>query len=94
MTKPVWIDERDTLTLHELLLALHGGAPGVRDAGLLKSAVARPRQLQAYGDAPDLIDLAAAWRPSSWRRFSTASMSPSADDSDSNGEVETGYSRY
>ena len=34
---------------------------GVRDVGLLESAIARPRQLQAYADAPDLVELAAAY---------------------------------
>ncbi len=61
MRKPVWIDERDALALHDRLLALEGSAAGVRDEGLLKSALARPRQLHAYGDDPDLIALAAAY---------------------------------
>ena len=60
MTEPVWIDARDALTLHDRLLALHGGAEGVRDGGLLESALARPQQIDAYGDAPDIVDLAAA----------------------------------
>jgi death-on-curing protein len=59
-SEPVWIEERDALALHGRLLALDGGAPGLRDAGLLQSALARPRQLYAYGDSPDIIDLAAA----------------------------------
>ena len=50
MTEPVWIDARDALTLHDRLLALHGGAEGVRDGGLLESALARPQQIDAYGD--------------------------------------------
>lgn len=61
MSDPVWIDERDALALHDRLLALDGGAAGVRDEGLLKSALARPQQLHAYGDGPDIIDLAAAY---------------------------------
>src|SRR5713226_7007618 len=61
MSKPVWIDERDALALHDRLLALDGGAAGVRDPGLLQSAVARPQQLYAYGDNPDTIDMAAAY---------------------------------
>lgn len=61
MTQPLWIDERDTLTLHDRLLALHGGAAGIRDDALLKSALARPQQIDAYADASDLIDLAAAY---------------------------------
>ena len=61
MSEPVWIDERDTLALHSRLLALDGGAPGVRDEGLLKSALARPQQVHAYGDKPDNVQLAAAY---------------------------------
>jgi death on curing protein len=61
MTEPIWIDERDALALYDRLLALDGGAPGLRDAGLLQSALARPRQLHAYGDNPDIIDMAAAY---------------------------------
>jgi death on curing protein len=59
--EPVWIDERDALALHDRLLALHGGATGLRDDGLLKSALARPMQLLAYGEAPDIIDMATAY---------------------------------
>jgi len=59
--EPVWIDERDTLALHDRLLALDGGAAGVRNRGLLQSALARPQQLHAYGDDPDTVDMAAAY---------------------------------
>lgn len=61
MSEPIWIDERDALALHDRLLALDGGAPGVRDVNLLQSALARPKQLHAYGDNPDIIDMAAAY---------------------------------
>ena len=61
MKEPVWIDERDALTLHDRLLILHAGASGIRDEGLLESALARPQQLYAYGENPDLIDMAAAY---------------------------------
>jgi death-on-curing protein len=61
VSEPVWIDERDVLALHDRLLALDGGAPGLRDPGLLQSALARPQQLHAYGDNPDIIDMAAAY---------------------------------
>jgi death-on-curing protein len=61
VNEPVWIDERDALALHDRLLALDGGAPGVRDMGLLQSALARPQQLYAYGDNPELMDMAAAY---------------------------------
>jgi death on curing protein len=59
--EPVWIDERDALALHDRLLALHGGAVGLRDDGLLKSALARPRQHFAYAESPDIVDMAAAY---------------------------------
>ena len=61
MKEPVWIDERDALTLHDRLLALHGGAVGLRDDGLLKSALARPQQHFAYAESPDIVDMAAAY---------------------------------
>lgn len=61
MKEPVWIDERDALALHDRLLALHGGAAGVRDDALLKSALARPQQHFAYGGSPDIVDLAAIY---------------------------------
>jgi death-on-curing protein len=57
----VWIDASDALALHDRLLALHGGAEGVRDEGLLESALARPRQHRAYGGGPDVIELAAIY---------------------------------
>ena len=61
MREPIWIDERDALALHDRLLALDGGAAGVRNVGLLRSALARPQQLHAYGDAPGTMDMAAAY---------------------------------
>ena len=61
MKEPVWIDERDALALHDRLLALHGGAVGLRDDGLLKSALARPQQHFAYAESPDIVDMAAAY---------------------------------
>jgi death-on-curing protein len=61
VTEPIWLDERDARAVHDRSLVLHGGAPGVRDAGLLDSALARPRQLAAHGDAVDIVDLAAAY---------------------------------
>jgi death on curing protein len=61
VSEPVWIEERDVLALHGRLLALDGGAAGVRDAGLLASALARPRQIHAYGEKPDIVEMAAAY---------------------------------
>ncbi len=61
MKKAVWIELRDVVALHDRLLALDSGAEGVRDQGLLESALARPQQLAAYGNRPSLIDMAAAY---------------------------------
>ncbi len=42
MTEPLWLDRELILLLHDDILAATGGAPGVRDTGLLDSALARP----------------------------------------------------
>lgn len=55
-----WVDKRALLLLHDESLAEHGGLPGLRDEGLLDSALARPANLAAYG-APDVIELAASY---------------------------------
>ena len=56
----IWIDQALVLAIHDRQLAEHGGAEGVRDEGLLESALARPQQMLAYAEpAPDLADLAA-----------------------------------
>lgn len=55
-----WVDKRLLLILHDESLAEHGGASGLRDEGLLDSALARPLNLLAYGD-PDAADLAASY---------------------------------
>jgi len=55
-----WIDKQALLLLHGESLAEHGGAAGMRDEGLLDSALARAQNLAAYGD-PDIADLAAAY---------------------------------
>ncbi len=60
MTPIHWIEIEVVLAVHEEQLAEHGGAVGVRDANLLDSALARPRNLVAYGD-PDISELAAAY---------------------------------
>lgn len=57
----VWIGKPLALLMHDRQLAEHGGSTGTRDEGLLDSALARPQQLQAYGEPqPDLADLAAS----------------------------------
>lgn len=55
-----WISREALLLLHDESLAEHGGAAGLRDAGLLDSALARPLNLVAYGK-PDLAELAASY---------------------------------
>jgi death on curing protein len=55
-----WIDRQALVLLHDESLAEHGGSPGIRDEGLLESALARARNLAAYG-APDIADLAASY---------------------------------
>ncbi len=56
----VWIERGVILSVHQAQIAEHGGIPGVRDSGLLESALARPQQLAAYGE-PDCAQLAAAY---------------------------------
>ena len=60
MTGWAWLDASIALSVHERLLVLHGGPEGVRDIALLEPALARPQHLAAYGDRPDVSDLAAA----------------------------------
>ena len=55
-----WIDKRVLLLLHDESLAEHGGASGLRDEGLLDSALARPLNLAAY-ELPDVAALAASY---------------------------------
>lgn len=52
MKEPIWIRQDVVLSLHEEALLLHGGAEGVRDLGLLESALARPKNILAYSQLP------------------------------------------
>jgi len=54
----VWLSRQLILAIHDEQLAEHGGAPGVRDDGLLDSALARPLNRVGYGD-PDIAELGA-----------------------------------
>ena len=57
----IWVERPLVMMLHDRQIAEHGGSSGLRDAGLLESALARPQQLFAYGDPPpDLAALAAS----------------------------------
>lgn len=60
MTEPVWVDLDVVLAIHDEQLAEHGGQPGVRDHGLLESALGRPRNQFAYG-AQSITRLAASY---------------------------------
>jgi death-on-curing protein len=55
-----WVSREVLLLLHDESLAEHGGAPGLRNEGLLESALARPLNVALYG-LPDLADLAAIY---------------------------------
>ncbi len=56
----LWLDPEILLAAHDEQLAEHGGATGIRDPGLFESALARPRNVAAYGQ-PDAASLAAAY---------------------------------
>ena len=60
MKEPVWVRRDVVLAFHEQLLAEHGGSAGIRDEGMMDSALGRPENLFAYGK-PTLFDLAAAY---------------------------------
>jgi death-on-curing protein len=60
--EPIWVREDAVLAIHDRQIVEHGGEAGLRDPGLLASALARPRNLLAYGDPPpDPAALAAAY---------------------------------
>ncbi|WP_149537045.1 type II toxin-antitoxin system death-on-curing family toxin [Siccirubricoccus phaeus] len=59
--EPHWLDREVLLLLHRAALAEHGGLAGVRDHGLLDSALARPQNLHAYEGEGDLCRLAAGY---------------------------------
>jgi death-on-curing protein len=60
MKEPRWLTVIAIHTMHEELIAEHGGSSGVRDQGLLESALARPQNLLAYGK-PTLAELGASY---------------------------------
>jgi death on curing protein len=57
--EPIWIEKPAILLAHAEALAEHGGLEGIRDEGLLESALARPRNVFAYENVNDLHTLAA-----------------------------------
>lgn len=56
-----WVPEPAVRAMHAAMIAEHGGRPGIRDAGLLSSGLARPRNQRAYGTSSTLFDLAAGY---------------------------------
>ncbi len=62
MQEPIWINDDVVIPIHRRQLSEHGGGDGMRDLGLLDSALNRPKQLWYYGDPqPDMAALAAAY---------------------------------
>ena len=57
---PQWVDLSVVLAIHEQQIAEHGGLSGIRDLGMIESALGRPKNLLLYND-PDIFDLAAAY---------------------------------
>jgi death-on-curing protein len=60
MTEPEWLDLEILIDIHAEQLALFGGPAGIRDQGMLESALGRPQNKFAYGET-DLVALAAAY---------------------------------
>lgn len=58
--EPAWLDRTDAIAIHDRQLAEHGGGAGVRDSGLLESALARPINRWTYGEDDPAV-LAAAY---------------------------------
>ena len=61
MTEPKWLDVDLVEAIHARAVSQFGGSHGIRDRGLLESALDRPRNHWAYGQQPDLFSLAAAY---------------------------------
>jgi len=57
---PIWLNRQDCLAIHEMMLAQHGGLAGVRDEGLLESALLKPQHLFRY-HSPSLPEMAASY---------------------------------
>ena len=62
MTEPIWINLRVIKAFHDRQINEHGGLPGLRDEGLLSSALSRPENFFHYSEPkPDVAELAAAY---------------------------------
>jgi death on curing protein len=60
MQEPIWMEAADAVVAHDLQLAAHGGSTGIRDAGLLESALAKAKNIWAYADSPPTLPTLAA----------------------------------
>jgi death-on-curing protein len=61
MNEPLWISKKAVLAMHSAQLAEHGGSDGIRDETLLDSALAKPLNVLAYANQPDIFQLAASY---------------------------------
>ena len=61
MSEPKWLSELSLVLLHAESLAEHGGGEGLRDGGLLQSALSRARNLYSYEGVTEVARLAAAY---------------------------------
>ena len=61
MKEPAWLLPEVVIAVHQMLLAEHGGTPGIREEALLESALHRPRRRFEYADDSSIFDLAAAY---------------------------------
>lgn len=61
MSRFVWVTKDTALAMQDMQIAEHGGLPGIRDDGLIESALMRPQNMVAYEDCDDIAQLAAAY---------------------------------
>ena len=63
MTEPFWLTRQMVVAIHDEQLTIHGGASGLRDEGMLESALDRPKNRWSYEQAElaELAELAAAY---------------------------------
>jgi death on curing protein len=60
MKEPAWVNREECLAIHEMMLAQHGGLAGVRNEGLLESALSKPQNLFTYASSTH-IEMAASY---------------------------------
>jgi death on curing protein len=59
--QPLWVSKKAVLAMHSEQLSEHGGSNDIRDEALLDSALAKPLNVLAYADKPDIFRLAASY---------------------------------